>query len=143
MRRITVWIAVGLLALSLAHGSAGAAPVHYVIGVGVWNSGGRVSTLEMVGLNPQPEPPSRTAIAIYTSGAAVVSIRISCAAMPRPDTYAATGKGTNGLWYRITIVNARSLGAPDLVGVNPVAVPPNPCSETATVPLTVGAFFIR
>ena len=118
--------------------------MRYIVGVGAWNTAGRVSTLEMVGLNPQPEPPSRTAIAIYTSGATAVRISVTCTRKPEPNRYVATGKGSNGLWYLITIVNATSsTRGGDRVGVTPVAVPPNPCTETSTGTLTAGEFFLR
>ena len=132
-----------LVVAVIVQAAAAAAPVRYVIGVGVWQSGGRVSTLEMVGLNPQPEPPSLTALAIYTSGASVVKIKITCAKVPQPGTYVATGRGTNGRFYLIKIVNLSTGRGGDRVGVASLAVPPSPCAETPTVPLLAGDFFVH
>lgn len=143
MPRIAKWFVLGIGVLTLTVTCVGAAPARSVAGIGVWNSGGRVSTLEMVGLNPQPEPPSRTAIAIYTSGAAVVRIALKCATTPSPNRFVATGRGTDGLWYLVTIVTARGAGQPDRVGVTPVGHPPSPCAESPTVAVTVGRFAIR
>lgn len=129
--------------------SGATAPISIVVGVGVFNSAGRVSTLEMVGLNPQPEPPSRQAIVLHTSGARAVLIRLTCATSPDPRTFVATGQGTNGLWYRISIRDRGllSIGADrarDIVGIDPVAVPPNPCQPpVVTRSLIAGDFIVR
>lgn len=142
MRRVTRWLIISIFAFTFAQTSAGAGPIPYIVGVGEWDSGGRVSTLTMVGLNPQPEPPSRPAFAIHTSGANIVRIGITCAGRPTPNRYIATGMGSNGRWYLISIITARTIGQADRVGVTPVDVPPNPCAETSTVPLTIGKFLI-
>lgn len=117
-----------------------------VTGIGVLGSGGRVSTLEMVGLNPQPEPPSRPTLALYTKGASIVLIRISCSSMPESHTLIATGKGSNGLWYQLKIVD-RGLPvgrARDGVGIAPSSHPPSPCGDPGTLTsLTAGDFLVR
>jgi hypothetical protein len=121
-----------------------------VVGAGVWNQGGRVSTLEMVGLNPQPEPPSRTAVVIHTSGATVVLITITCAARPDPSVYLATGRGNNGRFYAIRIEDRGALAIPglpdrgDTVGFASYEFPPSPCQEPGNrVSLVAGDFIVR
>ena len=129
--------------------SGGAAPVKLVAGVGAWNNAGRVSTLEMVGLNPQPEPPSRTAFLLHTSGASAVVITISCATTPAPRTYLATGRGSNGRWYQIRIKdNGFSIAlndrVRDVIGIASHAFPPNPCSDPGNASsVLAGDFIVR
>ena len=121
-----------------------------VVGIGVWNSAGRVSTLEMVGLNPQPEPPSRPVLIVYTSGAGLVRITPSCTARPEPRTFVATGRGSNGLWYQVSIRDVGLLSVPgtdrasDVVGVVSSFFPPNPCEPPGSVSvIAAGDFIVR
>lgn len=139
-----------LAALVLQAWPSSAAPVSLVVGVGVWNEGGRVSTLEMVGLNPQPEPPSSPSLVIHTSGATVVLITITCAVRPDPRTYIATGRGNNGRSYAIRIEDRGLLAIPglpdrgDVLGFASFAHPPSPCRDPGNVvPLAVGDFIVR
>jgi hypothetical protein len=129
---------------------SGAAPVRLVLGAGIWVNGGRVSTLEMVGLNPQPEPPSRPlTLILHTSGASIVVITPTCATSPAPRTYLATGRGSNGRFYQIRIQdNGIWLPTPDsrrdTVGIASNLHPPSPCSDPGnSVPITAGDFIVR
>lgn len=152
MKRLSrsVALAAGLLAALVLQTWPGSAAPGLVVGVGVWNQGGRVSTLEMVGLNPQPEPPSRTALVLHTSGATVVSITITCATRPGPRIYVATGRGSNGRSYAIRIHDRGLAAIPglpdrgDAVGFASYAHPPSPCQDPgSTAPLIAGDFIVR
>ena len=129
---------------------SGAAPVGLVVGAGIFVNGGRVSTLEMVGLNPQPEPPSRPlTLIVHTAGASAVVITPTCAATPAPRTYLATGRGSDGRFYQIRIQdNGIWLPTPDrrrdTVGIASQLFPPSPCSDPGSSrAILAGDFIVR
>lgn len=145
---LTAALSVGVLAVATAPSTAAPQP-HLIAGAGTWNVGSVVHTLEWVGLNPQPEPPSAPFhVVVYTQGIRATLIRLSCAHFSggaRVRNFVGSGIGTNGVFYSISVSDrgfGTVLGPVDAVGVEPQAFPPNPCQETLLRPLARGEFVI-